>query len=221
VPRLRTLPARAVLFDLDGTLLDSRLSIRETMNRVLAERGQPIFSKAELEREIGRPLREILASKCADPAVVEAMAHRYREAYNESGWFTVRVYPGLEELVRGLRSRHRPVGIVTSKGQQETETLLVDLGLLGLFDAVVGDDDVRPLKPDPAPLVEACRRLGVPPEQAVMVGDTRFDVACAKGAGAWAVGVLWGIQDAATLDAAGADALVPDAAALARVLGVR
>jgi phosphoglycolate phosphatase len=221
VPRLRALPAHAVLFDLDGTLLDSRLSIRETMNRVLAERGQPIFSKAELEREIGKPLREILAAKCSDPAVVEAMAHRYREAYGESGWFTVRVYQGLEEVVRELRRRGRPVGIVTSKGQQETETLLADLGLLGLLDAVVGDDDVRPLKPDPAPLVEACRQLGVEPADAVLVGDTRFDVGCAKAAGAWAVGVLWGIQDAATLDAAGADLLVPDAPALARALGLR
>ncbi len=209
---------RAVLWDLDGTLLDSRLSIRETMNTVLAERGQPTFTKAELDALIGHPLRDILATKCSDAAVVEAMTHRYRAAYNESGWVTVRLYPGLEGLVRELRGLRVPQGIVTSKGQAETETLLSDLGLRELFDAVVGDDDVRPLKPDPAPIHEACRLMGLAPGDVVMIGDTLFDMKAAKAAGSAAIGVLWGMQDAATLTQAGADRLVGDAARLRRLL---
>jgi 2-phosphoglycolate phosphatase len=207
-----------VLWDLDGTLLDSKLSIRETMNTVLAERGLPVFTKAELDALIGHPLRDILATKTEDKAVVESMALRYRYAYNESGWVTVRVAEGLEDLLLRLRQQGVKTGVVTSKGQYETETLLADLGVAHLFDAVVGDDDARPLKPDPAPVVEALRLLGVEAGRAVMVGDTTFDVGAAKGAGVACVGVLWGTHDRATLLKAGADAVVSDAAGLAKAL---
>lgn len=194
--------------DLDGTLLDSRLSIRDTLNTVLAERGLPPFGRDEMDRLIGRPLREILGMRTSDPATVEAMTHRYRAAYNETGWVTVQPFAGLVPLLRDLRAEGVLLATVTSKGQQETETLLFDLGLADLFDAIVGDDDARPLKPHPEPVLEACRRLQVAPAQAVMVGDTTFDVRAAVGAGSCSVGVLWGIHDADTLRAAGATVLV-------------
>ncbi len=211
-------PRRALLVDLDGTLLDSRLSIRETLNTVLAERGLPPFSRADTDRLIGHPLRHILAQRTDDPAAIEAMTHRYRAVYNEVGWITVDTYPGFVALLRDLRTERVPLAVVTSKGQHETETLLFDLGLDDLFDAVVGDDDVRPLKPDPAPVLEACRLLGVPPASTIMVGDTTFDVLAAVGAGARCVGVLWGIHDAATLRGAGALALAGDVGELGRAL---
>lgn len=208
----------ALLVDLDGTLLDSRLSIRETLNTVLAERGLPPFSRADTDQLIGHPLRHILAQRTDDPATIEAMTRRYRTAYNDVGWITVSTFPGFVELLRDLRTQRIPLAVVTSKGQHETETLLFDLGLGDLFDAIVGDDDVRPLKPDPAPVLEACRLLGVPPASTIMVGDTTFDVLSAVGAGARCVGVLWGIHDAATLRGAGATALVDDVPHLAREL---
>jgi 2-phosphoglycolate phosphatase len=210
--------AKAVLWDLDGTLLLSRLSIRETMNTVLAERGLPKFTAAELDGLIGRPLRAILATKTTDAAVVESMARRYRDAYGEVGWVTVRVAPGLVPLIERLRQDGVHVGIVTSKGQQETELLLTDLGLAHLVDVVVGDDDVRALKPDPAPVLAALASLAVAAQAAVMVGDTTFDVAAARGAGVACVGVLWGTHDRATLLAAGAVATARDARELERAI---
>ncbi|MFA5944469.1 MAG: HAD family hydrolase [Candidatus Thermoplasmatota archaeon] len=210
---------RAVLWDLDGTLLDSKRSIRETMNQVLAERGLPAFTRDELEALIGHPLRHILGTKTTDTALVEAMTHRYREAYNESGWVTVRIAEGLESLIAALRAEGILMAVVTSKGQHETEVLLGDLGVAHLFDAVVGDDDLRPLKPDPAPVREALALLGgVPANRAVMIGDTTFDVGAAKGAGVACVGVLWGTHDRKTLLAAGAAAVASDAQALSRTL---
>lgn len=209
---------RAVLWDLDGTLLDSRRSIRETMNTVLAERGLPAFTKEELGRLIGHPLRDILATKTGDKAAVESMTHRYRAAYNESGWVTVRVVPGLEDLLRHLRAAGVRNAVVTSKGQVETEVLLADLGIASLFDGIVGDDDVRPLKPDPAPVREALRLAGAAPDEAVMVGDTTFDAGAATGAGVRFVGVLWGTHDRPTLRAAGAVALAEDAGQLGKAL---
>lgn len=207
-----------MLWDLDGTLLDSKLSIRETMNLVLAERGLPVFTRAELDALIGHPLRDILATKTKDKAAVEAMTHRYRTAYNESGWVTVRLAEGLVDLIGSLRQRGVRMAVVTSKGQQETEVLLADLGIAHLFDAVVGDDDVRPLKPDPAPVREGLRLLGVDAADAVMVGDTTFDVGAAVGAGVACVGVLWGTHPRATLLGAGAAAVAEDAPELERAL---
>lgn len=207
----------AVLVDLDGTLLDANLSIRQTMNQVLAERGQPTFSKAELEALIGHPLREILAHK-APAAMVEPMALRYREVYNESGWVTCAPFPGMVDLLAGLRSMGWGVGVVTSKGEQEAGTVLFDLGILDLFDAVVGDDDARPLKPHPAPLVEACRRIGVDPSRAAMVGDTLFDVKAGRAAGCFTVGVLWGNGSRSSLVDAGAQALAKDPQQLGSLL---
>jgi 2-phosphoglycolate phosphatase len=209
---------RAVLVDLDGTLLDSKLSIRETMNTVLAERGLAPMSRDDLDRLIGRPLRAILATRTSDVAAVEGMTHRYRAAYNETGWVTVDPFPGVVDVLREVRSQGIPLACVTSKGQQETETLLFDLGLGDLFDAVVGDDDARPLKPDPAPVLHACLLLGAEPRDAVMVGDTTFDIGAARGAGAASIGVLWGIHAAATLRDAGATALARKPADLAREL---
>ncbi len=208
---------QAVLVDLDGTLLESRLSIRETLNLVLAENRLPPFGGAELDALIGKPLRDILATRTQDPAAIERMTHRYRAAYNETGWVTVEVIP-IVDLLRGLRTEGVGLAAVTSKGQHETETLLFDLGLGDLFDVIVGDDDVRPLKPHPAPVLEACRRLGADPGDAVMVGDTVFDVGAAVAAGAWSVGVLWGIHDAARLREAGATLLARTPAELGKAL---
>jgi phosphoglycolate phosphatase len=206
----------AVLFDVDGTILDANHSIREAMNRVLFEEGQPTFKKAELDDLIGHPLREILGRKCKDAAAVERMAHRYRAVYNESAWVLSQLYPGIRELLEDLAARGVPLGIVTSKGQREAELLLGDLGISSLFGAVVGDDDKRPLKPDPAPVQEAARRLGV--QSAILVGDTRFDVESAKAAGAGAIGVLWGNGSREELLEAGADHLAVDVAQLRRLL---
>lgn len=207
-----------MLVDLDGTLLESKLSIRETLNTVLAERGLAPFSAAEMDQQIGRPLRDILADRTTDGAAVEAMTHRYRAAYNETGWVTVDVIPGFVDLLRDLRSQGVGLACVTSKGQLETETLLLDLGLGDLFDAIVGDDDARPLKPDPAPVRAACALLQVEATNAIMVGDTTFDIRAASGAGAQSVGVLWGIHSAAALREAGAGAVVASVPDLQRAL---
>lgn len=188
------------------------------MNRVLRERGHAGFSVEEVRGLIGLGLRSILRKREPDAAVVEAMAMRYRELYMESGWVTVRLHAGVEEILRNARAAGIRQGVVTSKGQAEAESVLRDLGLLHYMDGVVGDDDVRPIKPDPAPVVEACRRLDVDAGNAVMVGDTSFDVAAGRGAGCRTVGVLWGTDGRAELTAAGCDTLASDARQLRRAL---
>jgi phosphoglycolate phosphatase len=199
---------RAVLFDVDGTLLDSELSIRATMNQVLGERGLAPFSKAELAGLIGTPLRITLARRTDDDAAIAIMARRYLDIYMDAGWATSSFFPGVEALVARLRARGLKTGLITSKGQQEAEQLVLDLGARPLFDAIVGDDERRPLKPDPTPILEACATLGRTPSETVMVGDHRVDMLAARAAGCRAVGVLWGHGSADDLRKAGAHELV-------------
>ena len=209
-----------MLFDVDGTILDANQSIRQTMNHVLAEQGQPVFGKAELEGLIGHPLRDILRTKAKDlaPDALERMALRYREVYNESGWVLAQPFPGITDLMSQLRREGVALGVVTSKGEEEAEKVFFDLGLGDAVETIVGDDDARPLKPDPAPVLEACRRLGVPVARACMVGDTRFDIEAARRAGAFAIGVLWGNGPRESLLEAGAQALVRDVNELGSVI---
>ncbi len=207
---------RIVLWDLDGTLLDPNGSIRGTLNHVVVEAGFEAFGPGDVL--IGMPLREILRLRTSETARIEAMVQRYREVFTGQGWRAVRFYPGMRELIAHLHASGVRQAIVTTKGEQEAIQLLDDLGILGLFDTVVGDDDVRALKPDPAPVVAACGRLGERPSAATMVGDTVYDIAAAKSAGARAVGVLWGHGDAASHRNAGADLIVADVAELTRDL---
>lgn len=182
---------RAVLWDLDGTLLDPRGSIRATLDAVLAEQGLASFDP-ETRRLVGMPLRDILRLRSDDERLVEHMTRRYREVFEADGWRPVRPIPGVLEVVDTMAAVGVPNAVVTTKGEAEATLLLDRLGLRDRFATVVGDDDKRPLKPDAAPLCAACGRLGVAPERSVMVGDTVFDVAAARAAGTHAIGVLWG-----------------------------
>lgn len=207
------------MWDMDGTLIESRTSIRETMNTVLAEEGLATFSRQELDALIGHPLRDILARKCSDEAVIERMTQRYRVVYNESGWVTAHLFEGLEALLESLHARGVKQAVVTSKGQHEAEILLQDLGLSHLFSIVIGDDDARPLKPDPAPVRDACKAAGTPTQNGIMIGDTTFDIRSAVAAGATAVGVGWGIHEPPRLREAGAHYLVRTVSELEALLG--
>ena len=212
VPRLP--PLCAVLFDLDGTVLDPNGSIRATIDHVLAAAGlEPIAPEEVL---VGMPLRDILALRAAEPARVEALVAHYRRHFGDTTWRLVRWIPGVRGVVEGLRAQGTRTAVVTTKGEGEADRLLRDLGVRGLFDTVVGDDDERPVKPDPAPVLEACRRLGVAPWEAAMVGDTRFDVEAGRAAGCRTVAVLWGHGTPEV--GAQADAMAADAASLARLL---
>jgi phosphoglycolate phosphatase len=206
---------RLVCFDLDGTLLDPAGSIRDAIGHAIATERLPAFAPGEVL--IGKPLREILRTRSTDEAQVERMVQRFRARYLDHGWTLAFWYPGVREVVAGLRTR-AATAIVTTKGEHEASGLMDRIGASGLWDTIVGDDDVRPLKPDPAPVLEACRRVGVRPAHTVMVGDTRYDVEAGRAAGTYTIGVAWGTGAAWDAGPEGADVIVADAPALRRTL---
>ena len=210
----------AVLFDLDGTLVDTIPFILAAVRHAFEGYGG-CPTDAEWIAGIGTPLRTQLASFARRPEDVQPLFDRYRGYWLEHHDRETRCFPGALEAVEALSRAGHPIGIVTAKIEQGAYRTLRHTGLLPLVRAVVGADSCANAKPHPEPVLLALTRLGYPPSEAVLVGDSPHDVAAAKAAGAIAVAALWGACGKEALAAAGADhflSSVTDVPALVRSL---
>jgi pyrophosphatase PpaX len=207
----------AVLFDLDGTLLDSMELIRRSYAHALrVHRGLEPERESWLEG-IGRPLRWQFARVSADPAEVEAMIATYR-AYNLAHHdASVAAFPGALEAVRALSARGLGLAVVTSKLRHGALRGLARGGFEGLFPVLVAADDVEEHKPHPAPVQAALAALGVDARAAVMVGDSPHDLASGRGAGARTAAVSWGPFPPAALRACRPDYWLDEPEEIARL----
>lgn len=216
----------AVLFDLDGTLLDTADGIAAALNRALEERRLGPLSTAQVRLLIGRGAPEMVRRACAqlglsDADAEAAVLERFYLHYAEVCRVGARApaYPGAGESLGLLRREQRRLGVVTNKQRQMSVDLLSRAGMLEAIDVVVGGDSCARRKPDPEPLQFACGRLGVTAGQTLMVGDSRNDVSAARAAGMRVVCVTYGYNeghDARTLEC---DALIDSLAEVPALLG--
>jgi phosphoglycolate phosphatase len=215
----------AVLFDLDGCLIDSRGGILASVHVAMSRRGLPPMPDAELEWLIGPPLRTGFAELCrrvgrADPggALAQALLDAYRADYHDTMLDHTPLVPGVETLVRSL-SASRPVGVVTSKPRVLALEILEHHGLLEVFSVVEGPtfDEADESKVDT--LGRALVELdGL--SASTMVGDRHHDIEAGRAHGLRTIGVTWGIGSAAELGEAGADTIVSSVDELASELGL-
>ncbi|MDX2000285.1 MAG: HAD-IA family hydrolase [Thermoanaerobaculia bacterium] len=193
---------RAVAFDLDGTLVDSRRDLVAAVNRTRVEAGFVPLSDQEVVAKIGHGARDLVRKSLPEVVSGERFEHAFRrfgEIYLEVCLDETRPYPGIPELLNALRHRGLPLAVVTNKPERPTRKILVGLELEGSFTVVLGGDSLPVRKPDPLPLNEAARRLGVEPTALALVGDSAVDAATAEAAGACFVQVTWGFGVAAEL----------------------
>jgi pyrophosphatase PpaX len=204
-----------VLFDLDGTVVDSGgiilASMRHATRTVLARD----FSDEELLARVGGPGLEA-QMHAIDPERADELVRVYR-AHNEPLHDSLESCEGMEDLLETLRRQGRRLGVVTAKRRTTVELAFARLPLAHLFDVVVGGDETTRHKPDPDPLLLALERLAASPWEAAYVGDSPYDMRAAKAAGVYAVGVTWGrIHDRDAL--ADADVVVDTAEELLAAL---
>jgi phosphoglycolate phosphatase len=210
---------RAVLFDLDGVLLDSRTAIVRCIQHGLRENGAPVPAAAALERWIGPPLIDAFA-ELAGPARADACLASYRERYVHSSLLETTVVPGALDALAAVAARV-PVAVATSKPRAFAEPLCERLGLAPHLYAIAGPELDAPEEIKAVTVARALAALGLDPGAAApLVGDRRHDAEAARANGIPCVGVLWGIGDEAELRAAGADPIVAEPAALPAALNL-
>lgn len=206
---LSTSPPLAILFDVDGTLVDTIPFILAAVRHAFEGYGRTP-TDAEWIAGIGTPLRTQLAGLARRPEDVEPLFQRYRAYWLEHHDGKTRCFPGAVDVVAGLAKRGHPIGIVTAKVETGAYRTLTLTGLLPHVQAIVGADSCANAKPHPEPVLLALEKLGVPASRAILVGDSPHDVAAAKAAGARAVAALWGACTRDALAAAGADWFLAD-----------
>jgi phosphoglycolate phosphatase len=183
-------PVRLVLFDLDGTLVDSAPDIAVAANAALIAVGHAARSEEEIRYFIGSGA-ERLIHRCltgqrdedALPSLHEAAYAEFQRQYAAHVSARSRLFPGVLETLATLSAAGMPMGCITNKPERFTHPLLKDLGLSGYFRIVLGGDSLPVKKPDPAPLLHAAEACGVSPQESVMVGDSLTDLAAARAAG--------------------------------------
>jgi phosphoglycolate phosphatase len=202
----------AALIDLDGTLVDTIGDFEVALGRMLAELGLTPVGRAFIERTVGQGSEHLIRCTLAEAG---GEAHAYDEAwrsyqahYREINGRHSAVYPGVEEGLARLRSLDLKLVCLTNKPAAFARDLLAAKGLAGSFAHCFGGDSFARKKPDPMPLVEACKALGTAPARTLMVGDSRNDVLAARAAGCPVVLVRYGYNHGEPAETAGADRLI-------------
>jgi HAD superfamily hydrolase (TIGR01509 family) len=199
----------AVLFDWDGTLLDSRAALLGAWHESTAEvLGRVFPATADEERMVFTlPGTQIWPGITHSDSQRETLIERFQQAYERTGEL-VRAFDGIPEALRRLRDAGIPTAVVTSKARRRLTLDARRSGLEDLIDVAVCSGDTDAAKPDPAPVLKAVELLGVTAGQALMAGDTFVDVEAGLRAGTAVVGVAWGASTEDELREAGARAVV-------------
>lgn len=210
-PMMLPSPLEAVVFDLDGTLIDSFPDIRAACNYTLEQLGRPALSDPVIRSFVGRGSKRLVASALGvqpeDQLVSDALAI-FLDYYEAHPVDLTQPRPGALELLELLGTC--AMAICTNKPARITARVVEALGWQTRFGAVIAGGDAPALKPDPRPVQLACERIGVSPHQSIMVGDGAEDVLAARAAGAFSVAVLGGFPREELVRGSDPDWLVSD-----------
>lgn len=210
-----------IIFDLDGTLIDSSVDIAWAANRTLVSYGLNERSEADIRDNIGwgvKPLLERLMPG-SGPLRIASAKERFLEFY--WGHLTVgtRLFEGVEETLKGLRARDKRLAIVTNKPVLFARKILDELGIGLCFDRVEGGDSFQNKKPHPEPLEKVIEGIGISRDLSAFVGDSAIDRETGKKAGVFTIGVSYGFRAGATIEELCFDAVIDRFSELLRIIG--
>jgi len=194
------MPLQAVLFDLDGTLVDSVPGIYDAVQRVLHELERPPCNLSEVRQWVGNGSRTLMARalNTEDHSAIQTALTAFERHYAQT-LINTTLYPGVIEGLQQLQQAPIVMACVTNKARAFTLPMLNMLGLTGFFNVVLGGDEMRQLKPAPAGLLQACASLQVAHTASIMVGDSANDLQAAQAAGIESIAVNWGYPQGESL----------------------
>lgn len=215
---------RAVLFDLDGTLIDSLPDIANALNAALDEVGLSRASLPDVRRWIGDGLvmlchRAIEHQHASLP--LDDFVSRVRAAYSRAPAVETTCFLNIMKMLDLVRASGRRIAVVTNKPHELSDRILIALGLNRRVDALRGYRIDEDRKPSPKMAIELANELGVPAGECIIVGDSPVDIETARRAGMWAAGVTWGYRDIEEIRAARPDWIMDDALGVATLLELK
>jgi phosphoglycolate phosphatase len=213
-PARDTMQFSAVLFDLDGTLLDTIPDLADAANAMRQDMGLAPIPQKVLATYVGKGVEQLIIRTLGHdgaPASVEMVMRglaRYQDHYRALNGQRSRIYPGVVAGLQAFREQGARLAVVTNKGTEFTGPLLRQMGLDGYFDVVVCGDTCERKKPDPMPLIHACDLLGVAPDQALFIGDSINDALAANAAGMRVLALPYGYNEGRPVQSLPVDAIV-------------
>jgi len=203
---------KAVLFDLDGTLLDSIEDLGDSLNRVLDQNGFPTHNRDAYCRFVGdgatNLIKRALPEEKRMNTIIRSCLDAFLEDYDKNWNVKTRLYEGIQELLDALASRGIKMAVLSNKPHKYTIKCMDGFLPDWNFDVVLGQRDDVPRKPDPAGALEIAEKLQLLPSDFLYLGDTETDMKASIGAGMFPVGVLWGFRSAEELRDNGAKVLI-------------
>lgn len=206
------MPKKAVLFDLDGTLLDTIEDLADSMNAVMNELGCSPHSLEEYKIFVGDGpdvlvTRSLPVDRRDEHTIrkgTELIGNEYKRRWADK----TRLYPGISELLQELRRKGLKIGILSNKRHDFMEMVISHFFPGFVFDAIEGSGSKFPKKPDPTGALDIARRFGLKPDEIIYCGDSDTDMMTAKAAGMLAIGALWGFRSREELLQHGAHAVI-------------
>lgn len=203
---------KAVLFDLDGTLIDSVEDIGDAANRVLANKGFPTHPVATYRLFVGEGVKVLfnraLPAEKRNQDFVDTCLKEFVEDYRQNYNVKSKLYDGIPDLLDTLKAQGLKIAVLSNKPDAITKDCVTSLLAPWEFDVVLGQRDSVPRKPDPQGAFEVAEKLALAPSDFLYLGDTAIDMQTAVAAGMFPIGVLWGFRPLSELQANGAQALI-------------
>ena len=203
---------KGVIFDLDGTLVDSLEDIADSMNKILQRYDFPSHELSAYKYFIGNGIKNLVQEALPAAITDEESILKYfslmMEEYRKNCTNKTQLYDGIEELLKELTSREMKLAVLSNKVDELTKKVVLTKVSNWNFEAVIGTSSEIPRKPNPFGALLVCRQLGISPENIIYVGDTSVDMQAANNAGAYAAGALWGYRTKEELVSNGAQYLL-------------
>lgn len=200
---------KAVIFDLDGTLINSLPDISAAMNRSLEKNGLPVFDENAYKYMVGNGVFKLAERAVGEhKECLQAVIEAYKADYAQHSRVNSYPYKGIEEMLLSLKEMGMKICVFTNKDDEDAQRVIGHYFSHISFDIVRGRLDGVPLKPDPAGALIIAQQLGLSTDECLYVGDTSMDMNCGNSAGMETVGVLWGFRPREELAASGAKHLI-------------